>query len=457
MSTIANTLVRSTTLATLNAAESETSDDAHTEAALLVMSDTRQVSVDTTVTTMVMTSLDSRLPNLSLNDVLEQSGVNDGAHVVLQTDDMEELPADESRGMTPGVTIQGSQEAVQEVVDALESADAIVVEEETTNNVQSVTVRAADIDTLYTQALVQNSNQAADGHSNILLLNNGWAYTRLQNSPLELPVAPPQDQISEGWAMWRSVEEGVHEIQDAISGVWNRIVGHVVDTSPKTPADVAGVFKSYESDTQLMYTSSSTTTLKLSAEGVFTNTRTSLITSTDALPDVSYVLHTVSSPNGSSASFSGKSESIDGASAVVTDADRLSGVASDMFGAYKILEDGVTLELQFADGSVERNLFLKTQKGDLTVNGRAYDRKSDVSITLLDDLMLLLSGAGELDHRSKWMKSIAESMRKSAKTTSEAMAVELTPTDSPGHQASGIRHQASGIRHQASGRDESAG
>ncbi len=418
MSTVTSVKLPSVTLAALKAGKNDVGgNESGAEAtSTLIVSGTRQVSADTMVTTLVMTSTDSRLPNLSLEDVLERSGVDDNAVVVLESEDEGEGQGSETMAQTG--FIESSDEQIQSAIDSLEAADAVVVEVETTNNVQTVTVRATDIDTVYTGASVQESGNTSHSQSNYLLLKNGWAYTDLQASPLDLPVGPVEQAAGDGWAIWRSVEGGVHEIQDAVTGLWNRLTGLQVDISPKTPADVAGVLSFRTADTQITSTTTTTTTLQLSPEGVFTNTRSSLTTSGNLLPDVSFALHTISSATGKLSNFSGTSQSAGSQTAVVSSQQQLADIAEDMFGAYRILEDGMTLEMHYADGSVVRKLYLqaKDNRENLVVGGQQYFRQGAVTKDLLGDLMRMLTKSehGE-DQRGQWLKGMADAMRNSAR------------------------------------------
>lgn len=387
----------------------------------VIASNARQVNTETTVTTLVLSSTDSRLPSLSLEDVLERSGVNNSADVLLVTDNQSQtggIEVDQVIGAT-GLAV-ADREQIQDAIDAIESSDAVVVEVETTNNEQTVTVRAADIDTVYTQAGVQIGGELASNLSNFLLLKNGWAYTDMQSSPLDLPVEPTGQLPGDGWALWRTATDGFHEIQDVISGAWNRVVGQVVDTSPKTAADVSGVFTSISTDVQIIYTSSSTTTLQLSSDGIFTNTRSSLITSETGFLDVSYTLHTFGSPSGQKTSFSGAAQSDGSTSASVHSSEDSSVVAGDMFGSYQILEDGITLELQFADGSVEQQLFLKTTRGSVTVDGQSFSRYGDASDNMLQNLLSMLMDSGASELRAKWLKGLADAVKRSAKVAPQS-------------------------------------
>lgn len=416
---------QTTTLADLKASDADAnSDKSEEEAAALIVANTQIVDADTTITTLVVTSADSRLPNLSLEDVLERSGVDDNAVVLLQTNgsnphatSTSEAPAEQSGENASQIE---SEEQLQNAVESIEATGAVVVQVETTNDVQTVKVRAADIDTVYTQATVDTDTRTSANLSNYLLLKNGWAYTNLIESPLDLPLEPANAQPGDGWAAWRSLEDGVHEIQDATTGIWNRLTGKTVDISPKTPDQVAGSYNNVTNDVQILWTTTVTTNLQLSPEGVFTHTETSLITSSNVISDTSYVLHTVNSVSGQNTLFSGSSQ-INGTQTAALDSQRnLSEIAGDMFGSYKLLEDGITLELTFADGNVERSLFLRSNDGQLTIGGNGYSGNGAVAADLLENLLNLVMSSNNPDEREKWLKGLADAARKNAKTVTDA-------------------------------------
>ncbi|MFK7856754.1 MAG: hypothetical protein AB8B79_21735 [Granulosicoccus sp.] len=425
-----STTNRTTTLADLKASDADTnSDNSDAEATALVLANTQTVDADTTITTLVVTSSDSRLPNLSLEDVLERSGVDDNAVVLLQTDSAKLQTAGTiaATGEQPsGLSLPiESEEQLQDAVESIEATGTVVVQVETTNNVQTVKIRAADIDTVYTQATSGADSHLGSNLSNYLLLKNGWAYTNLIESPLDLPLEPANEQPGNGWAAWRSLEDGVHEIQDAITGVWSRLTGQIVDTSPKTPDQVAGAFSNVTNDVQILWTTTNTTTLQLSPEGVFTQTTTSLTTSSDVISDASYALHTVNSASGRKTLFSGSSKINGTLSSALHSPGNLSEIAGDMFGSYKLLEDGITLEMIFADGNVERSLFLRSADEQLTIGGQSYRGNGPVAPDLLENLLRLVMSSNNPDEREKWMKGLVDAARKNAKTVTD---IAQTPT-----------------------------
>ncbi|WP_157735709.1 hypothetical protein [Granulosicoccus antarcticus] len=408
----------SVTLTTIKANNNNVGDnDPDTQGtSTVIASSSQQINSDTAVTTLIMTSTDSRLPNLSLEDVLNRSGIDDDAMVTLESEENDSEPSHNSVSMTQAETIKNGVEQIRNAIDSIEGSSSVVVEIETTNNVQTVTVRAADINTVYTQASAQTPGSPKTTQSNYLLLNNGWAYTKLQASPLDLPTGPSEQTSGDGWAIWRSLEDGVHEIQDAATGMWNRLTGLEVDISPKSPADVAGVLSFRTADVQISSKNTTTTSLQLSPEGVFTNTRSSLTTNGDLMPEVSFALHSISSAKGISNHFSAISQTAESQTAVVNNQQQLAEIAGDMFGAYRMLEDGMTLEMHFADGSVTRKLYLqiKDNPENLTINGQLYARQGNSAPDLLGDLMRMLTESGQSRGlEGQWLQGLTDAIRNS--------------------------------------------
>ena len=409
---------------TQSSSDNDSESDSH--ASVLIVSSVTQVSKDSKVTTELLSSAGSRMSSLSLEDVLQRSGVQDGANVLLlsadeSTDDMT-APQQMETIVAVSDLSESSSEQIQDAIDAIQSSSTVVVEVETTNTEQIVTVRAVDIDTVYTQATVQVADQSNSGSSNFLLLKNGWAYANLQSSPLDLPVGPSEQLPGNGWTLWRSTEDGGHELQDALTGLWNRLIGQVVDTSPKSAQDVEGFYKSFSADEQLIYTSTSTTTLQLSADGVFSKTRSAVVTNDMGLFDVSYTINTFSSAEGHSSGFSGGVQ-FDGVQmATVVDQQSPASIAGDMFGGFRILEDGITLELQFADGSVEKQLFLEVAEGAVFVGKQDFRRYGAASENLLQELLDMLQNSDTDDVWAKALKALASSSALEVKREGQSSA-----------------------------------
>jgi len=271
------------------------------------------------------------------------------------------------------------------------------------------TVHAADIEAAY---LSTGSAAFDSGSGNSLLLKNGWAYLGLKVSPLSLPAKPPQQQAGDGWARWRIAEQGWHEIQHVASGLWKRVVGAVVDISQKTPVQVTGDYQSTWVSEDATITS--WRGLQMSADGTFTKTRETLASSGMQVSDTSFILHSSNSVAGCLSSFSGLSRS-QGGSSVSTASQRqiLDEHAGDMFGTYRILEDGMTLELNYASGKVQQQLYMRTQAGDLSIGGQSYWREGDVAPDLMESLFLLLSEGG---NQKQWLELLTKALREANKS-----------------------------------------
>lgn len=333
-------------------------------------------------------SSESSLPNLTLADVLEHQGV------VL-------LTSDES------TTEEATLIVAVDVTDSPEGA------------VESTLVSSADIEALYTNASLdmpgshfQTSAQtsAQTPGSNILLLKSGWAYLALIRSPLELPTEPHPDAASENWSPWRKTEGGLHEIQDLASGLWSRLVGTLVDTSPKSPEEASGAYGSTQVSSSIGGASTTWHNLELSPEGLFSVSNSTLVSGGHLNPDNSYILQVTNSVAERSSTFSGTASSEGGSSASVgVQNEQLTEHVGDLFGSWEILEDGVTLEMRFADGRVERRLFLKAQEsGGLSIDGNTWWRNSDAAPDLLRRLFEILTDPENARGGASWASILAK-------------------------------------------------
>ena len=376
--TITQTRQTSTTHAKKTPSNSETDQtDVDTQVVFSTIS-TIQTAKDSLINTNTGAS-DPILPNLSLEDVLIQSATE---------------------------------------LTVLDAPNTVSVSVETFGSVETVKVLATDIEAVFTQASASPSGEPLSELSNFLLLNNGWAYTALNHSPMDLPVQPPEQlteqQADNNWAPWRLVESNRYEIQDLASGAWFVLTGIKVDTSTKTPAQISGVFQNASVDSQILSTTTSWHTLELSSDGLFTSKRTVLSNSGHLSPDVSFALHTVTSANERSSAFSGIAQNNGLTTAALSNTSaQLSEIAANMFGAFRLLEDGITLEMTFADGTVERQLFLKTTDSDVYMDGKAYLRTGNASATLLADMLQLLSAGDESDKRTEWLDALIKAERTS--------------------------------------------
>jgi len=349
---------------------------------------------------------------LSLEDVL-------GRHTQDAGTDMTSVPEDET-GVIETIVISGVDPANIETVEqfaedfVLQAVDSSMAAELelAASEMTVATFKAGDIDTVYAQGFTLTDGIQTSSPSNYLLLKNGWAFVDLKSSPLALTNGPLEQTTGDGWAPWRSQDDGVHEILDATTGMWKPLHGTKVDTSPKTPEDVAGAFVAHFTEKQFMWTRTGTTTLQLTNEGIFAKTTSSFTTSTTVLPDISYMLRSNRTAVAQNSLFSGVSVSDDIQSATLGSYKHLAHLAGDMFGSFKMLDDGMTLELQFADGSIEQQLLLKTVDQRLNMDGRSHVSNGHDSVKLLNDLMKLLDNSGDSEHRSKWLKTIADVLRK---------------------------------------------
>lgn len=395
MNLISGSISTSTTLGSIKKA-GETAEETEHESdstPVVIAASARRKDADTTVTTVVMTgSQGSQLPDMSLGDILEHTGVEQDATVLLQVESGATAGSN-ILGTSSTTDITGNSERLQNIVEEIENSDAVVIEVETSNDVQIVTVKATDIDSAYTNASASSPGSESADKSNMLLLKNGWAYTVLENSPLSLPLGPADEKPGEGWTLWRVIEGGGRELYDASMDTWNRISGQLVDMSPKDPADVSGIYQATEIINQTQSVQTVWDSLQLSSDGIFTSTRKTLATSLHPYADVSFISHSTQSARGRASSFSGHASSQGSSATVSYSGESLEELAGDMFGGFRILEDGMTLQLEFADGTVEQRLFLKTKSGTSVNNdGSKFTRTSDVSGDLLSLLFDQLTG-----------------------------------------------------------------
>jgi len=323
---------------------------------------------------------ESALPNLTLTEVIEQQGV------VL-------------------VTSEDADTASTEVIVAVDISDAPVAANATT------LVSGDDIEALYANATLDQPGSGSQSNgSNILLLKSGWAFLGLSRSPLEFPAEPPANSPSQNWSPWRQTVEGLHEIQDVATGIWSALRGTLIDTSPKTTEQSSGAYQSTEVSSNINGASTTWRNLDLAPGGVFSVSNSTLVSGGHLNPDNSYILQVSNSVASRSRSFSGTASSAGGASASIGfQKEQLSQYAGDLFGTWEILEDGVTLELRYADGRVERQLFLQAQDGEsLSIDGSSWWRDSDVAPDLLQRRYSILTDPDNARPDESWASVLAK-------------------------------------------------
>ena len=187
---------------------------------------------------------------------------------------------------------------------------------------------------------------------NTLLLENGWAFTGPSESPLSLTAGPASGAAGDGWASWRPGGDGARELLGG-DGVWRVLGGIDVDTTPRGVDELAGTYRRLDVAATGWSTITRRSSLVLAADGTFSRARsTTVMGGGIATPHAPSTLSTWSLEAPELVALDGELGHGDSSGVALVDAAR----DGHLFGTYRSLEDGVTVELRYADGRVERRL-----------------------------------------------------------------------------------------------------
>ena len=183
---------------------------------------------------------------------------------------------------------------------------------------------------------------------NTLLLASGWAFTGLVESPLSLQSGPTSGSAGDGWAAWRQDGDGAHELL-AEDGLWRALGGIDIDTTPKGAEELAGTYRHLDAASAGWSTITRHTSLTFAADGTFSRARLTTVAGGGiATPHAPAAVSTWTLDAPELVAPAGG----DTANVVLADAAR----DGHLFGTYHALEDGVTVELRYVNGHVERRL-----------------------------------------------------------------------------------------------------
>jgi len=186
----------------------------------------------------------------------------------------------------------------------------------------------------------------------VMLLKNGLAYTDLKTPPGELEIPSSlESAVGTAWTFWRQDEEtgaiylGVDESGDELL-----LKGAEIDITPLTIDDIAGVHTKIRADIRGATQFTRWSDIVFHNDGTFEYAESTL--STTGGPDTYW--HDSFESSFSYVSANRPVDGYDSASGETHTEPR-----KDMFGSYKLAEDGLSIDLNYADGSVKSRLIYK--------------------------------------------------------------------------------------------------
>jgi len=266
----------------------------------------------------------------------------------------------------------------------------------------------------------------------IILLNNGMAYTGLSKPPgeIELPVSLDFIADSDEWTTWRQNVSGEIYLQHPAGE--KLLVGEEITIGGVSSNDIAGSHTKITAET---YGASQITTwsdLIFNEDGSFELNKAVLTTTGGAdtlLVDTFTSSIEYHSANGSRAAVTGKTE-LSGTDDFTAITNRLETQKPNehLFGTYSLLEDGLTIELSFANGVVQRELFYRGENyvhfGDSSYRTRAEE------ISGIDLIRELAAGPAQ-GGSHVWLTLMADSFAVAATRSESAQAFAKQAFEKP--------------------------
>ena len=235
----------------------------------------------------------------------------------------------------------------------------------------------------------------------IMLLKNGMAYTNLTTPPdrLEIPSSL-DDKVGSSWTTWRQDEiTGAIYLGSEETGGEIRLTGVDIDLEPLTVEDIAGTHTKVEARAWSATQQTRWSDVIFHEDGTFEYAQTTVRTTGG------YDTHWVES-------FS-QSVSYLSANRPVVNADGIEEPSkglprTNMFGSFKLAEDGLSIELTYANGSVESRLIFK-KDGYVHFGEKSFKTSQATKQQLAQSRARLLALGEQNFLGADWLSVIADS------------------------------------------------
>ena len=264
----------------------------------------------------------------------------------------------------------------------------------------------------------------------VFLLRNGLAYTGLSKPPneLELPASFEMADAENGWTTWHQGDSGEIYLQQPGDENRTLLSGEEINFSVLSNEDIAGLHTRVSAQT---YGASQTTTwshMVFNEDGSFELAESVLTTTGGAdtlLNDTFTSSFQQHSASGSRVAVTNTAESI-GSSDIVALANHSESEKPNehLFGTYKLLQDGLSIELLFANGTVKRELFYRAE--NRVHFGSSSYRTQTAEQGGLDNFRMLVTDSAAYK-RHNWLALMAESF---APASRQSVPVSLIATHS---------------------------
>ena len=292
-------------------------------------------------------------------------------------------------------------EADQAAVDPLQPDAAA------TDHQGLLSLTLADSPFVSTEHILKIVATTASELGNVLLLQNGMAYINLNGPPGNLTVPGTIGTLENShWTTWSQGENGAFSVIDPTSLKEISLIGN--DLQPVNAQEILGGHSNIASETGSVTTTTTWSDLVFNADGSFQVYRSELTTigGAETMFDSFNSTYKYTSAYGSSAGVSSKTDLSEPFEVIATNAQEADQkIHTDMFGTYRLLDGGLSIEMSFADGTVRHELI---SRGDahIDIGSSIYlSREQDWSPE--DKLQALYGVDGA---RADWLAIVADSI-----------------------------------------------
>ena len=323
---------------------------------------------------------------------------------VEQLDVFSPVPTEGSAGSKAGSDAVSGEVAVQNLVEAVVETMA----ETSTETLVKTFVETEDIAKLVSSTTLVSSSKSILNligkkmvEKTVMLLKNGMAYTDLTTPPgqLEIPSSI-ESAVGSAWTTWRQDEEtGAIYLGSEDTGGETRLTGVEIDLEPLSIEDIAGTHTKVEAKAWSATQQTSWSDVIFHDDGTFEYAVTKVRTTGG------YDTHWVDSFSQSTNYLSANRPVVnaDGTTEYLNGPPR-----TNMFGAFKLAEDGLSIELTYANGSVESRLIYK-KDGYVHFGEKSYKTSQATQQELMQRRERLLSLGDENILGADWLSVIADS------------------------------------------------
>ena len=266
----------------------------------------------------------------------------------------------------------------------------------------------------------------------VILLKNGLAYTNLISPVGELAIPDDLTDADSSWTTWRQDETGAVFLAERGGNSETLLTGEQIDFKRLENQDITGLHSKMNTVTYGATTVTTWSDIRFNSDGTFERA-SSVLTTTGGAGTL--ILDTFTSsfhqhtPGSSTNVISGISHLSGDAAVTLGSESAVERPNTHLYGTYQLLDDGLTVEMQYASGAVTRELFY--QGGNYIFFGTSsYQSHKTQQSTMhyLNSLKLLSEGLAA-DKRHVWLALVADSVAKANVRDANATVLAAGPNN----------------------------